>query len=52
VNKLSAKYGKDKKKTSNDKNKTTSLQLGGNNMWQTVDIPLNYIATNYPIKVF
>ena len=55
VNKLNTKYGKDKKshnkKSMNDKNKTTSLQLGGNNMWQTVDIPLNYIATNYPIKV-
>ncbi len=49
MNKLNAKYGKDKKKMTN---KTTSLQLGGNNMWQTVDIPLNYIATNYPIKVF
>ncbi len=24
--------------------------LGGNNMWQLIDLPLNYISTNYPIR--
>ena len=54
MNKLNTKYAKDRKlnlSAVDDKNKTTSIQLGGNNMWQTVDAPLNYIATNYPIKV-
>lgn len=33
-----------------EKSKLSSIQLGGNNMWQMIDIPLNYMASNYPIK--
>ena len=28
-----------------------ALKLGGNNMWQVINVPLNYISINYPIKV-
>jgi RAB6A-GEF complex partner protein 1 len=32
-------------------NEFQSDKLGGNNMWQVINLPLNYIAANYPIKV-
>lgn len=32
-------------------NEFQSDKLGGNNMWQVINVPLNYIAANYPIKV-
>jgi hypothetical protein len=38
-NKLPAKY------------QYPSLKLGGNSMWQILNIPLTYISSNFPIKV-
>ena len=27
------------------------LKLGGNSIWQIINVPLTYISSNYPIKV-
>ena len=28
-----------------------SLKIGGNSMWQILNVPLTYISSNFPIKV-